>query len=104
MAKYAESIIPDHDEHKCWLCGRNGNGDPLDRHEIFHEDCGGKMRDRSKELGLWVHLCHCRCHLSGVHAHGEIDRQLKQAGQEAAMNTYGWNTQQFILMFGKNYL
>lgn len=29
------------DERVCWLCGRNGNGDPLECHHIF----GGAMQE-----------------------------------------------------------
>lgn len=41
------------DERVCWLCGRNGNGDPLECHHIF----GGAMRKKSEKYGLKVYLC-----------------------------------------------
>ena len=49
------------DERVCWLCGRNGNGDPLECHHIF----GGAMRKKSEKYGLKVYLCGDRCHRNG---------------------------------------
>lgn len=105
-SKYAPSIIPNHSEHQCWRCGRNGSQDPLNRHEIFHNDKGGVIRDRCKQYGLWVHLCHDRCHqgTTGVHNDSEFDAELKRVGQYQAMLTYGWTEEDFISLFGKNYL
>lgn len=34
-------------ERACWLCGKNGNGDPLELHHIF----GGAMRSKSEKYG-----------------------------------------------------
>ena len=94
---YEPSIVQ-HDMDHCFICGtRYGK---LDRHEIF----GSANREKSKRLGLWVMLCHHQCHLNGVHAHREMADQLKQIGQVAAMNAYGWNTERFIEEIGRNYL
>lgn len=104
---YAPSIIPGHGEWCCWACKQNGmKAGKLDRHEVFHEDMGGKMRERSKMCGLWVYLCHDTCHQGphGVHADKGLDLWLKQVAQRRAMETYGWTTEQFVEMFGKNYL
>lgn len=65
---YAPSILDGHDKYHCWLCDKNGSG-KLDRHEIYH----GPFREKSKALGLWVHLCHSECHLNGVHKYSELD-------------------------------
>ena len=32
----------------CWLCGRNGTAEPLDKHHIF----GGAYRKKSEKYGL----------------------------------------------------
>lgn len=87
----------------CWLCGRNGNQDPLDRHHIF----GGAYRDKSEKYGLVVLLCHKRCHIFGknaAHKNVKTSRQLRQYGQQKVMQEQGWSVQQFIIEFGKNYL
>lgn len=96
---YAPSIIPDHSETQCWLCDCNGRG-KMDRHEIFF----GPNREKSKRLGLWVHLCHEDCHLNGVHYSKYLDNLLKAEAQRCAMKEYGWTKEQFIKEIGKNYL
>lgn len=99
---YAPSILQD-DLDCCWRCLRNGCGDKLDRHEVF----GGAYREKSKRLGLWVVLCHDRCHIFGpdaVHNSAETARALKKFAQMRAMEEYGWSVDDFIREFGKNYL
>ena len=88
---------------ECWLCGRNGHTDPLDKHHIF----GGSNRKKSERLGLVVDLCHSRCHLNGdiaAHRCRETMDKLHQWGQKKAMEEQGWDKAEFILEFGKNYL
>ncbi len=88
---------------ECFICGRNGSADPLDAHHIF----GGANRKMSQKLGLVVPLCHHRCHQFGpgaVHRDAAVTERLKQWGQRLAMEKTGWNTAQFVAVFGKNYL
>ena len=90
-------------ERKCFLCGRNGAGDPLDKHHIF----GGAYRSKSEKYGLYVYLCHNRCHIYGkmsVHQNQKTMRQLKRYGQLKAMKENGWSTDDFIREFGKSYI
>lgn len=87
----------------CWLCGRNGNGDPLDKHHIF----GGPWRKKSEKYKLVVYLCHNRCHLFGpqaVHNNTETMQMLHEYGQRKAMAEHGWSIDDFRREFGKNYL
>lgn len=91
------------EQRQCWLCGRNGSQDPLDRHHIF----GGAKRKKSEKYGLVVYLCHNRCHIFGpeaVHVNAKTMKKLRQYGQKKAMEENGWTTQDFIREFGKNYL
>lgn len=92
------------DEYRrCWLCGRNGNGDPLDRHHIF----GGANRKLSEKYGLTVDLCHFQCHIFGqdaVHNNPDTMQELHEYGQRKAMHDNGWSKEDFIRIFGKNYL
>ena len=88
---------------ECFLCGKNGSSDPLDKHHIF----GGKNRKKSEKLGLTVYLCHHECHIFGRHAvHNDpnVMRRLHQYGQRKAMDEQGWSIEDFIREFGKNYL
>ena len=94
---YNPSIMQD-DLSCCYLCGRSDQ--KLDRHEIF----GASRRDKSKRLGLWVMLCHDRCHLNGVHAYKALREELQAKCQEAAMREYGWDISKFISEFGRNYI
>lgn len=90
-------------ERKCFLCGKNGYSDPLDRHHIFN----GPFRKKSEKYHLVVLLCHNECHQFGpesVHRNQTIDNIVKQHGQIKAMEENGWTTEQFIKQFGKNYL
>lgn len=88
---------------ECFLCGRNGSADPLDRHHIF----GGPYRKKSERLGLVVYLCHNRCHIFGplaTHQNQGTMQKLHEYGQRKAMTEQGWTTDDFIREFGRNYL
>lgn len=87
----------------CWLCGRNGTADPLDKHHIF----GEASRRKSEKYGLAVYLCHHRCHIFGpkaVHNNADTMEELHKFGQLKAMREEGWSVEEFIMEFGKNYL
>ena len=87
----------------CFLCGRNGSADPLDRHHIF----GGPYRKKSEKYNLVVYLCHNRCHIFGaeaVHNNSEKMQEVHEYGQRLAMEKNGWSTADFIREFGRNYL
>lgn len=90
-------------EKKCWLCGRQGGSDPLDRHHIFN----GPFRKKSEKYGLVVWLCHHDCHIFGneaVHKNAHTMLMVKQYGQRKAMEENGWTIEDFIREFGRNYL
>ena len=88
---------------ECWLCSRNGCGDPLDKHHIF----GGANRSKSERYGLYVYLCHNRCHENGpdaVHRNPETAQRLHEYGQRLVMEEQNWTADEFRFEFGKNYL
>lgn len=87
----------------CFLCGRNGKSDPLDRHHGFT----GALRKKADKYGLYVYLCHDRCHIFGAEAaHRCRATQLKiqQHLQRKAMQENSWIIEDFIREFHKNYL
>lgn len=87
----------------CFLCGRNGSGDPLEKHHIF----GGSRRKKSDKYGLVVYLCGNRCHRNGeyaVHRNKDTALFIHRYGQEKFMRENNRTTEQFISEFGKNYL
>ncbi len=97
-----ESIIQKDKEH-CFICGMNANLEPLDCHHVF----GASNRKKSEQYGLKVYIHHNKCHIFGeysVHKNAKVDRALKKLVQEKAMRRYGWSTEQFIGIFGKNYI
>lgn len=73
------------------------------RHEVFF---GTGNRQKSIKYGLVVFLTPEMHNLSdkGVHFNREFDLRLKQIGQRAAMDRYGWTVDEFIKIFGRNYL
>lgn len=95
---YAPSILQN--SECCFLCGRRDR--KLDRHEVFN----GAFRTKSKGDGLWVLLCHTPCHEGpdGVHGRRELREDLRAYAQGKAMEVYGWDTEEFIRRYGKNYL
>lgn len=77
----------------------------LVRHEIFF---GTANRQKSIEYGLVVFIRPEDHNASsyGVHCINghDFDDYLKKYGQYIAMQTYGWTTEDFTNLFGKNYL
>lgn len=95
-----KSIIKGDKEDRCYICGRAGW---IERHHIFN---GTANRKKSEKYGLTVNLCHF-CHNeppNGVHFNSNRDLRLKRLAQEQAMEYYGWDIDDFIKIFGKNYL
>lgn len=91
-------------ERTCWLCGKNGCGDPLDKHHIFG---GVAYRKKSERYGLTVWLCHDSCHENGpeaVHRNAETRQRLQEYGQLKAMEENNWTVEDFVREFGKNHL
>lgn len=88
---------------ECFLCGRNGSGDPLDRHHVF----GGGLRKKSEKYGLVVDLCHHECHQYGrmaAHQSAQTRDELHRWAQKKAMRENNWTVSEFVAEFGKNYL
>jgi hypothetical protein len=92
------SILTDDLEH-CIICGKA----PINKHEIFY----GSNRHNSIKWGLVIPLCTAEHHVGnaiGIHADKELDRIWKKKGQLAYMKHYNKNIDEFISVFGKNYL
>lgn len=88
---------------QCFLCGRNGNGDPLEKHHIF----GGANRWKSERYGLYVYLCANRCHRESkesVHRNKAVAAYVHEYGQRKVMSEQGWSVEDFVNEFGRNYI
>lgn len=97
----AKSIMQEDREH-CYICGRNGNGDPLEAHHVF----GGPNRKLSEKDGLKVYLCGEECHRNGkysAHRNPDTSLFLKKKAQEKCECKFG-TREEFIKRYGRNYL
>lgn len=96
----SKSIVQDKKEGRCFLCGARGI--QLEEHHVF----GGGCRKLSEHFGLKVYLCHA-CHNeppAGVHFSGEEREKLQARVQKIAMRHFGWTTEDFIRIFGRNFV
>lgn len=82
---------------ECYLTGARCN---LHRHHIW----GGGRRALSEKWGCWVWLRADWHNMSsyGVHADHDLDMRLKQETQRRFEELHGHD--QFMAVFGKNYL
>lgn len=91
------------DVERCYLCGKNFGNDPCDIHHVFE----GRNRKNSEKYGLKIPLHHFECHIFGensVHKNAEVAKTIKAEAQTKAMEYYGWSVEDFISIFGRNYL
>lgn len=92
------SILTD-DLTKCIECGMPRT----DLHEIFF----GNNREKSKQLGLVIPLCithHNTNLITSIHRDIELDIKYKIIGQKACMEHYNITVEEFIKVFGRNYI
>lgn len=101
--KHPKSIIQEKDG-RCYLCmmldGNYRKHRFIDEHHIF----GGPNRKHSEENGLKVYLCpdHHTMGQLAIHRCPEIMNLLHRIGQREYEKEH--TRQQFIEIFGKNYL
>ena len=91
-------------ERKCFLCGKNGWGDPLEKHHIFG---GNPNRQLSEKYGLYVWLCGNECHRNGkasAHMNAKTAQMLHEYGEKKWLEETGGTIEDFIKIFGRNYL
>jgi len=90
-----------HDGECCYMCGRNGQMDPLEWHHVF----GSANRKLSEKYGLKVRLCKYRCHNgadTSVHFNKPVRRQLQEEAQIWFNKNYP--DKDFKELFGANYI
>lgn len=85
-------------EKRCYVCGTTYG---LHEHHCFY---GSSNRKQSEKHGLKVWLCGIDHNLSnkGVHFNKELDIELKQLAQRKFEETH--TRQEFMQIFGKNWL
>ena len=91
------SIIQNKKE--CYITGCTFN---LHEHHVY----GGARRKNSEKYGLKIWLRSDWHNLAdyGVHNDTKLDKEIKSAVQKIAMEHYNWTVDDFICLFGKNYL
>ena len=94
----AKSILQT--EKRCYICGSKMW---LENHHIFF---GNPNRKLSEKHGLKVWLCHSHHNEPpyGVHFNAGLRKRLQAKAQKIAMKHYGWTIEDFIRIFGKNYI
>lgn len=94
----SKSIIQS--EKECYVCGTT---QWLEEHHIFE---GTANRKLSEKYGLKIWLCH-RHHNEvpdGIHFDEQMRERIKQKAQKIFMQKKGKTIEEFIQIFGKNYL
>lgn len=84
----------------CYVCGTTTW---LEEHHIFE---GTANRKLSEKYGLKIYLCH-RHHTEvpdGIHFDKWLRDRTKQEAQKIFMEHYDKTTEDFIKIFGKNYI
>jgi len=88
-------------KNECFICGKTGV--PLERHHLI----GGTANRRlSEKYGLVVYLC-AECHRTGEHAahrDPETAKMLHQYAEKVWLKEQNATVEDFISVFGKNYL
>ena len=86
-------------ERECYVCGTTQD---IHEHHIFE---GTANRRQSEKYGMKIFLCgrHHNMSNEGVHFKKELDLKLKQQCQKAWEYQIG-TREQFIMLFGRNYL
>ena len=96
--KHHKSIIDRDMKGQCFICGKTGY---TERHHIY----GSANRKYSEQYGLTVYLCP-ECHRTSdvsAHKNKEVRYTLQRIGQRTFETKCG-SREQFVKMFGKNYL
>ncbi len=93
-----KSIIQDRKE--CYVTGSTPD---LHEHHIFF---GTGSRRLSEKYGLkvWLRPDWHNASDYGVHSDKDFEIKLKQMAQKKAMEHYGWSVEDFIKIFGRNYI
>ena len=87
------------DTERCLICHSNIW---LEWHHVF----GAALKKKSEEYGLMVRLCHYDHNEPplGVHHNKEVRLKLRAYAQKKAMEHHNLTGEQWLSLFGKNYL
>lgn len=101
---YAPSIFPEA-EHTCFYADDRysacGDGE-IQRHVVFYDKKDAGLSEISKAHGAWVNLC--PVHIGLVKMFPQMKRALEREAQQRMMEKHGWDEEEFLRIFGKDYL
>jgi hypothetical protein len=88
------------EKKECYKCKTTYD---LHSHHIFS---GTANRKLSEQYGLKIWLCsrHHNMSNAGIHFDRDFELEVKQMAQQKAMEHYGWSVEDFIRIYGKNWL
>ncbi len=73
--------------------------------EVHHVLFGNKNHNPAERYGLTVYLCpYCHRGNAGVHHNRDLDLKLKMIAEKAYLEHYDKTIDDFIAVFGRNYL
>lgn len=86
-------------EKECYITGSAFN---LHEHHVY----GGSRRKLSEKYGLKIYLRSDWHNIAdySVHRDPVLDKKIKAEVQKIAMEHYKWTVEDFISIFGKNYI
>ena len=93
----ANSILQSH--KVCYVTGDNYN---LHCHHVF----GGSCKKLSEKYGLkiWLRADWHNMSNYGIHFDSELNNNIREKAQKKAMEHYNWSIEDFIRIFGRNYI
>lgn len=94
----AKSILQT--EKECYVTRSTYN---LHLHHVIPGNGTRKLCDKYG-LTVWLRADWHNMSDYGVHFNKKLDTELKQMAQKKAMEVYGWSVEDFIKIFGQNYL
>lgn len=98
------NITYNHNGYEMTCCCQNYRySERCHRHEVFF---GTANRKKSIEYGLTVFIEpeYHNATAYGVHYNSDLNKQLQAFAQQWAMQYYKWSVEDFIAVFGKNYI
>ena len=87
-------------EKVCYITGEEYN---LQEHHVFNGIVNRKLSEKYG-LKIWLRADWHNMEKYSVHMDARLDRKIKAEVQQIAMDHYGWSVEDFIRIFGKNYI
>ena len=87
-------------EKECYITKTTSN---LQEHHVFNGTANKKLSEKYG-LKIWLHQDWHNDTSYSIHGDQSLDDKIKAEIQQKAMDYYGWSVEDFIRIFGKNYI